>query len=151
FEVVGDSLRLFLGGTLVAFAGDGSLTTGTVGLRSNGAGVSYDNFSSDLLTPPVVTLPFGPDAFTGTSNNLLSNNWQEHAGNFVDSTSGGNANSAVANSALNDAMLNGVSQTDVFVQADITLSAVGQYAGLAARYTGPVDSNMYWGAIGKTG
>src|SRR5205807_741968 len=35
--------------------------------------------------------------------------------------------------------------------ADISLSAIGQYAGLAARYSGSGDKNMYWGAIGQTG
>src|SRR5204862_42041 len=59
---------------------------------------------------------------------------------------------AVSNSATADATLSGVSKKDVYVEATIGgLTSVGQYAGLAARYSGPGDTNMYWGAIGKTG
>ena len=47
-------------------------------------------------------------------------------------------------------MINGASAQDVFVQADIDLSA-GQAAGLAARYSGTRDNNMYWGGITQSG
>src|SRR5205085_7658162 len=87
-EVVGESLKLFLNGSIVAYAEDSSITAaGSVGIRSSsGAGASFDNFSAGVQGV-TVTLPYTPDSFAGTANNQLSSNWQDHAGNFVDSTS----------------------------------------------------------------
>jgi hypothetical protein len=45
------------------------------------------------------------------------------------------------------ATLDGVSSADIRVQADVTVSAAGQLAGLAARYAGPGDTNMDWAGL----
>jgi hypothetical protein len=44
----------------------------------------------------------------------------------------------------------GVEAADVSVQADVTVGS-GQSIGLAARYTGPGDSNMYWAGLTHSG
>ena len=149
FEVVGESLKLFLANTLVAYAVDASITRpGSVGMRSAGVGTTFDNYSANSLTPPVVPPTYADDFTSAGPNNQLTTNWQEHAGNFTQNGFSGKAGSSAA---ISEAMLNGVAQKDVYVQADIDLTQVGQYAGLTAHYSGPGDSNMYWGAIGKTG
>jgi hypothetical protein len=144
FVVVGPSLKLFLDNTLVAFANDTSLTApGSVGVRT-GAGVTLDNFSAAVVNASGTILPFN-DPFNPTPDQQLSANWVERVGNF--NLQGG---TATGTAALNVATLNGVSQANVFAQADVIL-AVNQYAGLVARYGGPSDSNMYFAALIRTG
>ena len=54
-DVAGASLKLYLGNTLVVYAQDSMLTTGSVGFRTT-AGVSIDNFS---FGPATLTVPAG--------------------------------------------------------------------------------------------
>jgi sugar lactone lactonase YvrE len=151
FEVVGPSLKLFVNGTLATFATDGVLTAaGTVGLRS-GNGVAIDNFSASALNLVPSTLPFR-DNFNRPDSEL-GLTWLDRLG---DSQVKGNAivtrvidpNSQDANKLLAIATVNGVSLADVSLQADLTLGSTGvQYSGLFARYSGPIDQNMYWGGL----
>jgi hypothetical protein len=152
FEVVGPSLKLFVNGTLAAFANDTSLTgPGTVGLRS-GFSVTIDNFSANVLTLTNNTLPFS-DNFN-RANGELGSNWLDQQGESsvvgnqvvtrpVDPTSSDPEKNQVVLSTVN-----GVSNTNVAVQADLTLPSTGTpYSGLVARHTGPGDTNMYWGGL----
>src|SRR5262249_42072724 len=131
-------------GTLAAFANDTAISApGTIGLRFS-QGAAADSFNADVLTLNNPGLPF-TDPFDATANLQLSNNWLDRVGNF--STQG---DQATGKAALNVAAVNGISQADVFAQADFTV-AVNQYAGLVTRYAGPGDSNMYFGALVRTG
>jgi hypothetical protein len=143
FEVVGPSLKLFLNGTLVAFANDTVLTApGTVGLRSADS-ITIDNFSASVLALNNVSLPFSDNFPTGTGQQL-SNSWVNQVGMTLAAS-----NLATGVASLNVATVNlAVPAADVAVQADIALSTSGlQYSGLVARYSGPGDQNMYWGAV----
>src|SRR5205085_1313735 len=48
---------------------------------------------------------------------------------------------------INFATVNGLSAADVTVQAHVANLTNGQWAGLTARYSGPADQNMYFGAV----
>src|SRR5439155_8039354 len=54
---------------------------------------------------------------------------------------------ATGNGSDNLAVVNGVSETDVKVTADISSLANGQLIGLAARYNGPGMNNGYQGLL----
>src|SRR5262249_3979481 len=79
-----------------------------------------------------------------TANLQLDSDWLDRVGNFR--LQGGKATGVAA---VNVSTVNGVSQADTFTQADVIL-ATGQFAGLVARYTGPSDNNMYFGALVQT-
>src|SRR5262249_9005418 len=133
------------------FAHDKTISgPGSVGLRSIGTGVTYDNFDA-AVQGTTTSLPYpatGSENFdTAGPRNQLGDNWQGHVGNF---TVDGVTKTAVTQSPVAVSTLYGVSQQDVVVQADINVTQVGQYAGLVGRYSGPNDNNMYWGAIGYT-
>src|SRR5262249_21350053 len=135
--------KLFLNGSLVAFANDTAISApGTVGMRFS-QGAAADQFSTDKITLSNPGLPFS-DPFNATPNLQLSTNWVDRAGNF--STQG---DKATGTAALNVATVNGVSQADVFVQGDVTL-APNQFAGLVGRYLGGGDNNMYFAALVQT-
>jgi len=144
FEVAGSSLKLFLNNTLVAFANDTRLTTGTVGIDAS-IGGTVDNFSASSAPLNQASLPFNDD-FTTATNQQLSSNWLNQRGNFQ--VSGG---MAAGHASLNIATLNGVNAADVAVQADVNVTgAAGQSAGLVARYSGPGNQNLYLGRLVKT-
>jgi hypothetical protein len=157
FEAVGPSLKLFLNGNLVAFSDDNQLTSGTVGMRTS-TGAAVANFSASTLTlnNNGNALPFG-DTFSAATNQQLSSSWLNQAGSFQ--VGGGSAMAiggsqvtvnGVPDPNVNLATVNGISATNATVQADVTL-AVGQAAGLVARYTGTGDQNMYLGAAVNVG
>jgi hypothetical protein len=139
FDVQGNFLRLSFNGTLVVSALDSTLTgPGSVGVRG-GQGVTFDNFTATALAPAV---PFMDD-FNRASSTDLGSNWLEAAGNLEIQ-----GNRLIPTTALDVALYTGASLADVAVAANVVVSASGvQYAGLAARYSGPGDSNMYLGMI----
>jgi subtilase family serine protease len=53
FEAYGTQLQLLVNGSLVASATDGSLSSGSVGIRSS-AGVTFSSFNADILTSPML-------------------------------------------------------------------------------------------------
>src|SRR5262249_35427589 len=55
-----------------------------------------------------------------------------------------------ASSGLSLITVSSFAQADVVVEGKVTVSS-GKFAGLVARYTGPGDSNMYFGALVGTG
>jgi hypothetical protein len=88
---------------------------------------------------------FGDPSYVSTSNSGLSSSWQNQAG--VVSVSNSNA---TGQGPVNTATVNGVSQADVTLQADVNVQR-GQSAGLIARYQRTGDKNMYWGAVVSSG
>jgi len=57
---------------------------------------------------------------------------------------------ATALGSLDVATVNGINNTNAFVQADVNVSA-GQYGGLMARYSGQLDGNMDWADVVNLG
>ena len=155
FEAEGSSLRLFIvngQGTLVpvALAWDTSITApGSVGIRGS-AGTQFSQFNANAvtLTTPSISPSF-TDNFSATPDGQLNGNWLNQKGNF--NVSNGAAVGQVA--GQNIAVLDGVSAADANTQANIDLTAPGlaanSYAGLVARYTGPLNANMYLGVVVK--
>jgi FG-GAP-like repeat len=145
FQTEGSSLKLFLtnGGNtvLIGYAEDSSLTSGSVGVMTHGA-AALAGFQSNPVTSTAQSVGFGDNFTPGTPGNQLdTNTWEEQAGNFNISTG-----SAVGVGAVNLATVIGLNAGDVSVSANVTL-AVGQYAGLVSRYSGPLSKNLYWGAV----
>src|SRR5262249_4324597 len=137
FEVAGPSQKLFINGTLEAFANDTAISApGTVGLRFS-QGAAADSFDAKVLALNNPGLPF-TDSFTATGNLQLGNSWLDRVGNF--STQGDHA---AGQAALNVATVNGVSALNVFAEVDVAVAlAANQFVGLVARYAGAGDSNM---------
>jgi hypothetical protein len=141
FQVEGTNLKLFLNGVLVAFANDTTFSTGTVGVRAFG-GASIDTFQ---FAPPTLnsnTTPFGDNFNTPSLGNQLSYSWEEQGGNFNLGTG-----AAVGQASTNFATVNGINQINATVQANVTLTSAGQYAGLVARYSNSTSPNMYYASI----
>lgn len=138
FEVVGNSLKLFLNGTLLASALDSVLSQpGLVGIRTTLG--NLDNFYPDLLQS---ALPFNDDFNRPDSGNLGSN-YKQPVGSI-----GIAANQASTPGGFNLALYANASLADVSVQIDVALASTGfSHAGLVARYKGPGDSNMYLGEL----
>ena len=151
FEVEGSSLRLIVdnsGGSpiLSAQATDSSITApGTVGIFGS-AGVGFTHFSANAVVPTNASIsPSFTDNFASTADGQLSSNWLNVSGDFARNASGnlGGVDSAVRNLAV----LNGVNQANVSVQADLNVPK-GQNAGLVMRYG---SQGMYFGAIVSNG
>jgi hypothetical protein len=147
FESVGPSLKVIFGGTLLAFADDTSLTTGSVGMRL-GQNVAMDNFHAEAVIQQQASLPFddhfnNSDASDGSQ---LSRFWTDQSGNISvinNQASGGAAGNSVST-------VNGLNQADVAVTANVTLTS-GQTVGLVTRYGGPLESNLYLGQLSYNG
>src|SRR5205814_1286020 len=71
--------------------------------------------------------------------------WTNMVGNF--STLG---NQVQGGQGLNLAVLNGVNQPDVDVQASVSLTGINHTAGLLARYQGNGDANYYRANLTRT-
>jgi hypothetical protein len=145
FDVVGSSLRLFLNGSVVAYANNtGSTAAGNVGMRTS-AGVVVSAYSAQPLTlqNSVSATGFSDNFGTAGNNQQLSTFWFNQAGDFTVQTASGTA-TGVGPTDL--ATVNGIHSADESVAATITLTS-GQTAGLVARYAGPGDRNEYFGAI----
>ncbi len=142
FQAQGADLKLFLNGTLVAYAHDSTLTGGTVGIRST-AGVTVSNFAASQANLTNASLPFNDDFTTTSFGNQLSTSWLEQAGNFNLATGAAVSQGA----AMGIATVNGIDATDVNLQANISFTAAGQYAGLVARYSGAGNGSFYFGRL----
>jgi hypothetical protein len=119
FEVIGNSLKLFVNGVLqVAVHNSTIANAGLVGLR--GTNATLDNFVASVVPSPTATLSY-TDGFTGT-NGTLDGVWTEQAGAFVvHNNSASTFGTSPALATLNTAN----PLTDAHVQADITVKAVG--------------------------
>lgn len=144
FIVNGSSLQLLVNGSVAVSTTDSELSTGMVGIRAS-AGASIGSFNASVPTQVTVTWPFS-DTFNLTGNGQLSSNWVSDVGSFT-ITSNGNVS---APGALDVATLTGISKSNVDLTTSVSVSAVGQAAGLVARYSGPGDTNMYWAGLVDT-
>jgi IPT/TIG domain len=154
FTTIGSTLRLFwqptgtVGFRLVASATNTALSTGSVGMRI-GQGAKLDNFAASVETLQNATLPFSENFSAGNypinPGLQLSSYWQNPIGD-MEIVNG----KATGQTATNVAILNGVNQANVSVQAVVSVP-VGQFAGLVARYQGTGDRNMYFGMIVSSG
>ena len=154
FEVVGSSLQLFLGGSLVAHASDSTFATGGVGMLTSGAGVVVSNFNAAPITQQTASNPFtdtfstqGQDAITSTANGQLDNYWVSQYGDFQVNTTN---QTATALGSISLATVNGISNANEAVSLTINSLATGQQVGLAARYSGSGLANLYYGSIVAT-
>ncbi|MBX3412267.1 MAG: hypothetical protein KF708_06075 [Pirellulales bacterium] len=100
---------------------------------------------NDPLTDNFAFLPF-EDSFDRADSTNLGPKWVERLGN-VRIASG---ELVLHNNATSIAALNGVTATDVSVEAVIDVTN-GSSVGLLARYGGSGDSNAYMGLLVKTG
>ncbi len=146
FQVEGSSLKLFLNGTLISFAQDTALKTGSVGMYAS-SGAAEKGFQATLIRVPPQT-SFADNFSTPTLGNQLTTNWIERAGNFTVNTTTG---TATGQSALNEATVDNLSMANTTVQANATFTAAGQYLGLLARYSGPGDTNGYLAQVVSLG
>ncbi|MGL4552109.1 MAG: hypothetical protein ACRC33_13090, partial [Gemmataceae bacterium] len=149
FEAVGNSLKLFLNGTLLAFAYDGTIAAGgTVGFRGSVAGTRFDNFDADTVTlsDPNATVPFTDDFGTAV-NQQLSRNWVERSGNVRVANGVATNNAAVTVALLNPQL---VSFNDAVLSATLTTTATNQFAGLIGR-SNFAGTSYYQAGLLRTG
>lgn len=140
FEVVGNSLRLFVNGVLTAHATDSAIAgPGLTGIRSS-AGVSYDHFVSGLTPAAQALMPLA-DSFVLAANTTLGSPWTSLVGTFSIQNQ-----TAVGTQTLNLATIGG-DASDVSVQIRATVGASFTHAGVVARHSGPGDTNMYMGVL----
>jgi hypothetical protein len=138
----GSTLQLFLNGTLQAFASDTWITSGSVGIYA-GYGAALANFQAAAPTFTNAALSF-QDNFTQADGSLPSTNWYEQRGTFTDQ--GG---VLVGRDGTNIITLNGISQADVAVRADVQGVPFNGSAGLLARYQ--TSGDTYWGGLDNYG
>jgi probable HAF family extracellular repeat protein len=157
FDVVGNSLKLFVNGVLQLAVNDSSITgAGLIGFRGRGTAAlptTFDNFTATTPTSATTTLPFS-DSFSKPDNSTLDSVWTEQVGAFPILSGAATAFSPnAANTGLALATVNAAPVTDITVQADFTLNASAANAGLIARYSGTGDGNgrMYVGRIMQSG
>jgi hypothetical protein len=146
-EAQGARLTLLLDTTVVARAVDFAIPApGLFGVRGS-AGMTFENFQIDRV---FAIPPFADDFNRANSTNLSPNpavpSWREEAGDLV--ISGGKL---AGTQAVNVATYSGLSYADGYVDLAVALTASGQFAGAVARYSGPGDSNMYWGGLVNRG
>jgi hypothetical protein len=141
FEVVGNSLKLFVNGVLqLAVRSSGITGAGLAGIRGRNGSVNtpttFDNFSAQSITAKAVALPF-QDSFTNADNSELDPVWIEKAGAFQIM----NDMASVFGAGAGLATLNAAPVANVSVQTDFLLSTSSATAGLVARYSGTGDGN----------
>ena len=133
FQAEGNSLKLFVNGTLAAYGQDSVLTSGTVGMYTYGApnGVTIESGFSAYAFTPTQSLTF-LDSFNAPTlgNQLDPTSWEEHAGNF--NIASGKAVSQATGANIGVVTLANPA-SDVSVNASVSLSVVNQVAGLIAR------------------
>ncbi|MHB1036352.1 MAG: hypothetical protein ACYC0Y_17045, partial [Pirellulales bacterium] len=88
------------------------------------------------------TLPYS-DTFDRANSTVLGTTWTEQQGDLAIAN-----NQMAAGGALSIATLNGISQANVSVSADVNVTSSSYaYAGLVARYSGPGDKSLYLGHL----
>jgi hypothetical protein len=141
-SVTGSQLRVYVDGVLIASATDNSITgSGYVGILGSDPGVTFDNFQAyglaQTATPPgAVPAPFS-DTFTAPDGaGLDPYSWVGTAGRYKVQSGKAVAQTGTSSTALSTTTLYGVSQTNVAVEADVTVSAVNSEVDLLACYNG---------------
>ena len=148
FDVVGSSLQLSLGNSLVAYANDSTFATGGVGMLTSGGQVVVSNFNATPITQQTTSNNGAySDNFTTANHGELDYYWVNQYGAF---TSGGTGTATAANPFASLATVNGISNANEAVSLTINALATGQQVGLAARYSGSGLGSMYYGSIVPT-
>jgi hypothetical protein len=142
FDAEGGSLKLFLNGSLIAYAHDSTLTSGSVGIYTYGRATVESGFSATVITSGN-SLSFS-DSFIGSPGNQLNPaSWVEQAGNF--NLSAGAAVGTASGSNVASVQLSSPA-TSASVQASVTLTALNQMVGLTTRVSSAGNS-YYVGRI----
>jgi hypothetical protein len=140
FEVLGNSLRLFVNDRLAVSAYDRGIGQQAFRIGLEGRqGSAFDDFSFAPLERATAQSRFR-DFFRAAFGSPLDRFWIDRAGDFT-VTGGGVAGTTVSLSTINATpVLNGV------VQARVAAVTPGMYAGVTAR-TDVLGERMYWGGI----
>ena len=145
FTITGSVLELRLDGEIIARAEDGEITdAGFVGIRGTG-GMLFDDLVAEPVALPAAPVPY--DESFDVDNGPLPDEWIVRAGDFDVSENA--ARTAIGGTAI----LNTEETLDnAIVEADVDLSGEDDaHVGLVARYGGPLDQNMYLGALVRQG
>ena len=133
-------------GTVFGTASLAGFATITVTVTDSNGGVGQATFN--VLVTSTVTLPFSDNFNTPPNSTFVGAGWNTNLGT-ISRVNG--LVQATGPATTNIATLNGLSVSDVALQADVSVAPIaGQSAGLVARYSGTGDSNMYLGAIYPT-
>lgn len=144
FEVLGNSLRLFVNDRLAVSAydrgiGQQAFRIGLEGRRS----AAFDDFTFAPLERATVGSRFR-DFFRAAFGSPLERSWIDRAGDFT-VTDGG-----VAGTAVSLATINAAPVRDGFIQARVAAPTAGMHAGVTAR-TDVLGERMFWGGIVNRG
>jgi len=114
-----------------------------------GKGATVGQYAANAVVASQPPLPFS-DSFSPTSpagppsdGSQLSRSWTDQNGNVT--IVGGKAK-GTAGTNLSTVNGKNINVADVTVTANVNVP-VGSYAGLVARYSGPLESNMYAGFL----
>jgi len=144
FEVLGDSLKLFVDGQLAVFAYDTLITTaGRIGIQGTFE-VVIDDFTYSTLRRAAAQVPFR-DFFNLSDGSQLGPFWVERAGNF---TTQGNKARGMASVNLATVALAAIQ--NIAVTTNVNVAAAGSFAGSVARVTSD-GARMYWGGLVNRG
>jgi hypothetical protein len=140
FDVVGDSLKLFLDGELVGFVRDRAITAaGAVGIRSTAQTAIEDWTAAEVLLP-TATLPFRDD-FSLSNGSQLDRFWDARSGNFTVQ-----GYRLVAANPVNTVTLRAALATDASIRMTLEVPTPGTHAGVLARGV-PQRNTFYWGGL----
>ena len=140
FDVVGDSLKLFVDGELVGFARDRMIpAAGAVGVRST-SGTAIDDFTATDVLLPMATFPF-QDRFSAADGGQLDRFWDARSGNFTVQ-----ANRLVGANPVNTTTLRAALASDASISMTVQVPTAGSHAGALARGV-PQRNTAYWGGL----
>ncbi|MFM8414283.1 MAG: hypothetical protein ACKOCX_06120 [Planctomycetota bacterium] len=144
FEVIGNSLRLFVNDRLAVSAYDRGIGQQAfrVGLEGR-QGSAFDDFTFAPLERATVGTRFR-DFFRAAFGSPLDRAWIDRAGDFT--VNGG----GVAGSAVSLATINAPEVLDGSIQAKVAAPSAGMHAGVTAR-TDVLGDRMFWGGIVNRG
>jgi RHS repeat-associated protein len=141
FTIKGPALTLMLNGTTVVSTTNGAIpsgTSGSVGLRHFGVGVTAENFTAE---DTLIEHDFS-DQFNRTDASTLGSDWTTAAGGF--SVTSGKARSTSTTDSR--AVVNGFAASDIALEATVDLtgasSTAHRSAGLAGRVS--ADGQTYY-------
>jgi hypothetical protein len=107
---------------------------------------SLKNFVVTPLTATAVSVPFGDDFSQGTdSNTQLSLAWQQQLGDFAiqNGVASGNAPTSLAT-------LDGLNDSNLLINAKVTLGGKSSNVGFVAEYSmGANGPSYYWGYLAQ--
>jgi len=139
FEVLGNSLRLFVDDRLTVSTYDRAIRRSLrVGLEGK-QGTAFDEFSFAPLERAAAGLRFR-DFFRNAAGSPLSRFWIDRAGDFT--VNGG----GISGTSVSLATINSPAVLDGSVTASVAAGVAGTHAGVTAR-TDVLGKQMYWGGI----